>query len=570
MATEFKLNYTAAQVNDKLSQIENKVDKIEGKGLSTNDFTTEEKEKLESLNNSNIMNGTGEESVKTIGAKEASAWRALAEGSNTIARGGSSHAEGTGSIASGNASHAEGSNSRALGARSHSEGRFTFSKGNDSHAEGGVSIAYGVGAHAEGSHQTSKIYLLTGEANATTLTYSMKSDWDQPEINDIIVDQLAGEQIAEVINVDSANSLLYLDAPISSVAISNKEFYACIGALGARSHAEGSNTQAIGANSHAEGSNTVAFGHRSHAENASRALGDDSHAEGTATIAYGTGAHAEGENTNYIGLIISGAAGTTTYTTTTMYNVQLYTVINCQGKYARIISVDEANNSFTVDNSLNPDYALSNVKVPFWKGAAIGNYSHIEGKHTIAMADYQHVEGKFNVIEETSNYAHIVGNGGDEYTRSNAYALDWQGNANYAGDVYVQGNGYNNFDGKKKLATEEYVDSKAGGIKVTEIAVPSTDLSSGTSYTLGIKTLHPSDVIEVKPDYTKITGTVEDHAKYREAIRNANFGVVITNIYEYNETRAEYSITICPDGEIDTSIPYYYFYVINWGSGGAW
>lgn len=35
------------------------------------------------------------------------------------------------------------------------------------------------------------------------------------------------------------------------------------------------------------------------------------------------------------------------------------------------------------------------------------------------------------------NYAHIVGNGKDYRHRSNAYALDWEGNGHYAGDVYV-------------------------------------------------------------------------------------------------------------------------------------
>lgn len=46
MATEFKLSYTGNQINTKLGQIDNKVDKIIGKDLSTNDYTTEEKNKL--------------------------------------------------------------------------------------------------------------------------------------------------------------------------------------------------------------------------------------------------------------------------------------------------------------------------------------------------------------------------------------------------------------------------------------------------------------------------------------------------------------------------------------------
>ena len=57
------------------------------------------------------------------------------------------------------------------------------------------------------------------------------------------------------------------------------------------------------------------------------------------------------------------------------------------------------------------------------------------------------------------NYAHIVGNGESDTTRSNAYTLDWDGNAWYAGDVYVGSEGGVNRDGgSKKLATEEFVE----------------------------------------------------------------------------------------------------------------
>lgn len=49
----FTLNYTGTQINEKLAEIDNindellaKVDKVNGKGLSTNDYTTAEKNKL--------------------------------------------------------------------------------------------------------------------------------------------------------------------------------------------------------------------------------------------------------------------------------------------------------------------------------------------------------------------------------------------------------------------------------------------------------------------------------------------------------------------------------------------
>lgn len=65
-----------------------------------------------------------------------------------------------------------------------------------------------------------------------------------------------------------------------------------------------------------------------------------------------------------------------------------------------------------------------------------------------------------NLACEKGTYALMIGNG-TLANRSNAHAVDWDGNAYYAGDVYVQGDGMTfEFDGKKKLATESYVDSK--------------------------------------------------------------------------------------------------------------
>ena len=70
---------------------------------------------------------------------------------------------------------------------------------------------------------------------------------------------------------------------------------------------------------------------------------------------------------------------------------------------------------------------------------AAGAHSHAEGFNTKAASGGQHVEGKYNEIDEYGKYAHIVGNGTDESNRSNAYTLDWEGNAHFAGDIYFQG-----------------------------------------------------------------------------------------------------------------------------------
>lgn len=58
---------------------------------------------------------------------------------------------------------------------------------------------------------------------------------------------------------------------------------------------------------------------------------------------------------------------------------------------------------------------------------ASGNYSHTEGSDTIAASDYQHVQGKYNVEDSNSKYAFIIGNGTNSNSRSNAFAVDWDG-----------------------------------------------------------------------------------------------------------------------------------------------
>jgi hypothetical protein len=67
-----------------------------------------------------------------------------------------------------------------------------------------------------------------------------------------------------------------------------------------------------------------------------------------------------------------------------------------------------------------------------------GTASHVEGYHTKAAAEYSHVQGKYNIEDTKNKYAHIVGNGTAETSRSNAHTLDWDGNAYYAGNVYVK------------------------------------------------------------------------------------------------------------------------------------
>lgn len=66
---------------------------------------------------------------------------------------------------------------------------------------------------------------------------------------------------------------------------------------------------------------------------------------------------------------------------------------------------------------------------------AKGVNSHAEGLGTIATRDASHVEGQYNIEDTEEKYLHIVGNGTSEAERSNAYTLDENGNAWYAGSM---------------------------------------------------------------------------------------------------------------------------------------
>ena len=72
-----------------------------------------------------------------------------------------------------------------------------------------------------------------------------------------------------------------------------------------------------------------------------------------------------------------------------------------------------------------------------WHTEANGYSSHAEGYYTEANGNYSHVQGKYNIIDSSNKYAHIVGNGTSSSKCSNAHTLDWDGNAWFAGNVYV-------------------------------------------------------------------------------------------------------------------------------------
>lgn len=195
------------------------------------------------------------------------------------------------------------------------------------------------------------------------------------------LDQLSQAVVGKAAKTDAVmeNSVSMGRAANSVVGQSSVALGEGVVASGIASSAVGGSCQATNVCAHAEGASTVASGLYSHAENAgTTASGSKSHAEGERAIAYGDVSHAEGYWT-------------------------------------------EAN------GSCSHSEGSGNI--------ANGICSHAEGYKNTAAGANQHVQGKWAITDNSSVFCHIVGNGTDNNNRSNAHTIDWNGNAEFAGDV---------------------------------------------------------------------------------------------------------------------------------------
>ena len=118
------------------------------------------------------------------------------------------------------------------------------------------------------------------------------------------------------------------------------------------------------------------------------------------------------------------------------------------------LSIGRAENSTVGTNSVvfgNNNEASGNYSYAQGNGnVASGEAATAQGIGTIAQTDGMSAAGKFNV--ETSGQAVVIGNGSSDLNRSNAYALDWNGNGYFNGDIYINCN-----------------DDSTGGTKLTSI-----------------------------------------------------------------------------------------------------
>lgn len=224
-ATEIgNLNEQISEVGEKADEALSTIDTLEMNTVQVIEQTFTEEQKAQARENIGAIvgeNTTG--TVYTIDEESVTAGEyaeVFNNYSNNIASGKYSHAENYNTTAKGSYSHAEGYGTLASGAASHAEGYNTKATARYAHAEGAATIASGSNSHAEGNGAVSSGHYSHAEGNATTSS-------------------------------------------------------------GGYSHAEGNYTTASETFAHAEGSNTTASG-------------TGAHAEGNYTVASGTFAHAEG------------------------------------------------------------------------------------------------------------------------------------------------------------------------------------------------------------------------------------------------------------------------------------
>ena len=132
----------------------------------------------------------------------------------------------------------------------------------------------------------------------------------------------------------------------------------------------------------------------------SMAFGDYSHVEGTGNLALGLASHAQGYSAVALG-DYSFASGIMVA--------------------ARNIGAIATGNINIADGEYSSTFGGGNC--------AYGDYSCIFGENNKAYGDHSFIIGKFANTFENDNLAFVVGNGTGPSDRSNAFAIDWDGNA---------------------------------------------------------------------------------------------------------------------------------------------
>lgn len=382
-------------------EIGKKVDKVEGKGLSTNDYTSEEKNKLASIaagaevnvqgdwnqssttaddyikNKIPITNGDGESSI-VIMTGDANGKHAIAGGSTDKALVTELIGE-LGNLANLTPAQANGTMSMAFGANATAQTPASMAFG--------YNVTAGVcGYYWDAIDFTKKTIQLSTTRRVSTLlkpSYPSTVDWavgDKISIineshyaycstitavsgNVITVDTLPFESIAYEATISVFTYTTPQERSVFNVTQPTKGVVELgFGAMAFGGSAD-ENTRALGMLSYARGYNTIAAGDFGSAIGRGSIAGYAADASGYYTVANGEMAHAEGKFT------VASNAGSHAegYTTT------------ASGRYAHAQGINTTSS---------------------------GRASHSEGEGTLASGDHAHAQGKDTVASGAESFAH--------------------------------------------------------------------------------------------------------------------------------------------------------------------
>ena len=416
----------------------------------------------------------GRDSTSTVGTGS------FAFGSNVEASGSYSHANGVDTSASGYGSNAEGSHTEANHAYQHVFG--TYNKpdlSNNPSTEKGDYVEI-VGNGTSGSAKN----------NARTL------DWAGNEV-------LAGSlEIGTTFSRGRKSGTTVGDRSFA--------FGYNVEATETGANAFGYVTKATGSNSFAEGTSSTASGPASHAEGSSNtASGNYSHAEGYGGTASGNSSHTEGFNNTVSGNYSHAEGGSNTVSSSHSH---------AEG----------------YQNTTSGDTAHSEG----YYSKASGSYSHSEGNHTEANHRSQHVFGEYNEPDSSTNassakgdFVEIVGNGTSGSAKSNARALDWNGNEYLKGTLKVGCNA--DSSGGKEVLTLDGLDPLWNSL----VSVADFNLWNMAHIKEGYDINQGQWVESDRLDCTETIFPVEpgDYILTATAGPTADGGVRLIRVYTYNE-----------------------------------
>ena len=272
-------------------------------------------------------------------------------------------------------------------------------------------------------------------------------------------------------------------------------------ASGNNSHAEGSSTTASGSYSHAEGANTYASGTYSHAENNySKARGYASHAEGDTSLASNNAAHSEGYHTIACAAYSHAEGGQTKAVGTNSHaeggSTEAYGIDSHAEGFCTIAigSSEHVSGQYNVADTAPAwvsltSYAVGDVvsrEESFVDADNVTRTTTVIYKCVTANSDETFTSSKWTTYGQ---YLEVVGNGKTTSDRSNARALDWDGNEYLKGDIYVGCN-----------------KNSANGTKLT----PPIAMTGATSSTAGSAGYVPAPSAGDEGKYLKGDGTWGD------------------------------------------------------------